>query len=273
MVVRYYTGNNKIFILNQITSYILLAIPFVLPTLMPTNNIGRLFVFIFSLFNVYFHLSVSYESLLVIFLTVQMTAWLAVESHHHTNQFSLQKVLNIKKDESIDMSYRSHSNNRLLTTFRVYSLFFHIMIGFFGTGNIASINSFDVVSVYCFSTIFNPFLMGFLLFMKMLVPFLIVIGIYYFISNINSDTLTLNQTFILLMVIADFLSLQFFFLIKTSGSWLDIGTSISHYVISTVTLIFILILFYIVNFIFTLNTSIIFFELTKQYSSKRAALI
>jgi phosphatidylinositol glycan class N len=266
VIVRSNLFGNKMFALNQITSYVCLLVPFVMPTLLPTNNVGRLFYFIFSLFNVYFHLSVSYESLFVICLTIEMVSWLSVESHNYTNQFSIQKAFNMKKDENIyPTEYSARKPNGFLTTFRVYSLFFHILIAFFGTGNIASINSFDVVSVYCFSTIFNPFLMGFLLFVKILIPFLIVISIYYFISNINTNTLSLNDTFVLLMVIADALSLQFFFLIRTTGSWLDIGTSISHYVISTVTIIFIVILFYIVNFIFTFNATAVYGSVAKKF--------
>ncbi|KAJ6654708.1 hypothetical protein lerEdw1_006669 [Lerista edwardsae] len=43
---------------------------------------------------------------------------------------------------------------------------FFIVTAFFGTGNIASINSFDPASVYCFLTVFSPFTMGSLLLWK-----------------------------------------------------------------------------------------------------------
>ncbi|XP_013385617.1 GPI ethanolamine phosphate transferase 1-like [Lingula anatina] len=43
---------------------------------------------------------------------------------------------------------------------------FMIISAFFGTGNIASINSFDPASVYCFLTVFSPFVMGALMLWK-----------------------------------------------------------------------------------------------------------
>ena len=45
---------------------------------------------------------------------------------------------------------------------------------FFGTGNVASINSFDPAFISSFVTVFNPFLMGGLLLVKILIPFLVV---------------------------------------------------------------------------------------------------
>lgn len=41
------------------------------------------------------------------------------------------------------------------------------------------------------------------------------------------------------MAISDVLTLNFFWLVRDEGSWLDIGTSISHFVIASVLCIFV----------------------------------
>lgn len=50
----------------------------------------------------------------------------------------------------------------------------YIIIAFFGTGNIASLNSFEVRWVTCFVTSFQPFLITGLVLLKTLAPFLCV---------------------------------------------------------------------------------------------------
>ena len=44
------------------------------------------------------------------------------------------------------------------------------------------------------------------------------------------------------MAISDVLTLNFFWMVRDEGSWLDIGTSISHFVIASVLCIFVAVL-------------------------------
>ena len=57
---------------------------------------------------------------------------------------------------------------------RALMFLFFSVVSFFGTGNIASLNSFDPKSIQTLVSVFNPFLMGSLLLMKVLIPFLAV---------------------------------------------------------------------------------------------------
>lgn len=43
----------------------------------------------------------------------------------------------------------------------------------------------------------------------------------------------------LVMAISDVLTMNFFWLVRDEGSWLDIGTSISHFVIASVLCVFV----------------------------------
>ena len=62
----------------------------------------------------------------------------------------------------------------LLLRVQLYFGYFPYSAAFFGTGNVASINSFDPAFISSFVTVFNPFLMGGLLLVKILIPFLVV---------------------------------------------------------------------------------------------------
>ncbi len=153
-----------------------------------------------SILTIYILLSTQYESLFVLCLCILMLTWI-LTSEQQTQE------------------------NIWLLTFQ--SLLF-ILLAFFGTGNFASVNSFDPSNVYCFLTIFNPFLMGSIIIFKCILPILVVnCATAYMIKN--PDMIRYFRLYTL--ILCDILALELFFVIKTEGSWLQIGESISRYVI------------------------------------------
>merc|ERR1712179_822403 len=67
--------------------------------------------------------------------------------------------------------------------FRALSLVFFTVTSFFGTGNVASLNSFDVKSIQCLISVFSPFIMGGLLLVKVIIPFLTVALLVYVVTR------------------------------------------------------------------------------------------
>lgn len=56
-----------------------------------------------------------------------------------------------------------------------------------------------------------------------------------------------EQLFLVVLVFCDIMGLHFLFAVTNQGSWLDIGTSISHYVIMQVIILFLAILYSVVK--------------------------
>lgn len=145
----------------------------------------------------------------------------------------LEKALNGKKKKR---SYLELSHLRSAFFFS-----FLVNLAFFGTGNIASVSSFSISSVYRFITVFNPFLMGAMLIFKMLIPFFLLSGALGLLGTLLS--LDRWSLFLLVLSTIDIMTLNFFFLVVDTGSWLEIGTTISHFMISSAFIIFQIILF------------------------------
>ncbi|XP_076186517.1 GPI ethanolamine phosphate transferase 1 isoform X2 [Aptenodytes patagonicus] len=155
-------------VLNQIISWMTLVSSSVLPLLSPTFLFQRLFSILLSLMSTYLLLSTGYEALFPLVLSGLMFVWINMEQEalqHYGLSFKPKlAVFNFTYATDITQFRQLHLDDIRRSFFFV----FFIVTAFFGTGNIASVNSFDPASVYCFLTVFSPFMMGGLLVLKML---------------------------------------------------------------------------------------------------------
>ncbi|XP_023170858.2 GPI ethanolamine phosphate transferase 1 [Drosophila hydei] len=178
----------------------------------------------YNLGTLYTLMCTSYESLFVQLLAIELTTALAeqraqVEPLHH-QQKSLQSSL------------------RIAFTIILYTFF-----SLFGSGNIASISSFDPNIARCFLSHFAPFVIMSLVLLKLVLPIVINLSIVY--THSEYARLHERQIFICLLLICDIMGLNFLFLVRNTGSWLEIGSSISHFVIMEVTTLVLMLLAYV----------------------------
>lgn len=216
-------------LMNQIVSWATLASSLVVPLLSSTTLSERLSSILLSLMSTYLLLSTGYEALFPLVLSCLMFVWI------HMEQETLQQPSVSHKQKLTSIQFTCKTDIAQVRQLylddirRAFFLVFFLLTAFFGTGNIASINSFDLASVYCFLTVFSPFMMGALMMWKILIPFVLVMCAFEAVQI--TTQLSSKGLFLIVLVISDIMALHFFFLVKDSGSWLDIGTSISHYVI------------------------------------------
>lgn len=103
----------------------------------------------------------------------------------------------------------------------------YTLLSFFGTGNMASISSFDPSWTRHFLTVFSPFTMTALILLKTVIP-LILVGCI--IRALATD----STIFCAVLLLGDCLALPLMYGVTTEGSWLDIGSGISRFVIAIV---------------------------------------
>uniref|UniRef100_A0A674IHK5 GPI ethanolamine phosphate transferase 1 n=1 Tax=Terrapene triunguis TaxID=2587831 RepID=A0A674IHK5_9SAUR len=217
-------------VINQIISWTTLASSLFVPLLSPTFFFQRLLSILLSLMSPYLLLSTGYEALFPLVLSGLMFSWIYMEKEalQHYGDSLKPKVLAV-----LNFSYTTD-----ITQFRQLHLddirrsFFFVSFCLFG--------NFDPASIYCFLTVFNPFIMGSLLVWKIVIPFVLVSCAFEAVQV--TTQLSSKSLFLIVLVISDLMALHFFFLVKDYGSWLDIGTSISHYVLVMVFTIFIMLL-------------------------------
>ncbi len=128
--------------------------------------LSRLLSVCMALQAAYLLLSLSYEGLFLLCLMNALLVWLAMERDSGLFRHHAVDTMALSKRERNVIDFRDVVRSFMFLHFSVVS--------FFGTGNIASLNSFDPASIRCLVSVFSPFLMGGLLFAKVVLPFFVV---------------------------------------------------------------------------------------------------
>uniref|UniRef100_A0A0A1X7D6 GPI ethanolamine phosphate transferase 1 n=1 Tax=Zeugodacus cucurbitae TaxID=28588 RepID=A0A0A1X7D6_ZEUCU len=217
----------------------------------------RIELLFFLLTSLYTLLCTSYESLFIVMLSSELMLTLSAQSMPLPLSHSLiddaytqrKKAASPQQPLAVNSSQQLQAALKLSFTILLYTLF-----SFFGTGNIASVSSFDPNIVRCFLSTFAPFIIMSLVILKLIIPVVLNITIIY---GMSSFARTNEQAiFICLMLICDVMGLNFLFLVRNEGSWLEIGTSISHFVIMEVTTVVLVIFTYFAKLLLRLNEKV-----------------
>ncbi|KAH8172664.1 phosphatidylinositolglycan class N (PIG-N) domain-containing protein [Sarocladium implicatum] len=220
---------------NQIIGWAVMIISMLMPFAYrqyPNNNYThKRMVLFLTCAPAFIILTISYEGIFYIAFCILLLAWVRLE-------YSIQKFTGVqtKGRQSVaekpgDVSNTEHRTLRLSDA-RV-ALFFFVLLqsAFFSTGNVASISSFSLESVNRLIPVFDPFSQGALLIFKLMIPFALIsanLGILNQRLGVAPSAL-----FMVVLTISDVLTLYFFWVVRDEGSWLEIGSTISHFAIAS----------------------------------------
>lgn len=216
----------------------------------------RIELLFFLLTSLYTLLCTSYESLFIVMLASELMLTLAVQPM----QLPLSQRVNdcfkqYKQGAMAQQPLAVNSPQQLQAALKLsFTILLYTLFSFFGTGNIASVSSFDPNIVRCFLSTFAPFIIMSLVILKLIIPVVLNITIIYGMSTFARANE--QAIFICLMLICDVMGLNFLFLVKNEGSWLEIGTSISHFVIMEVTTVVLVIFTYFAKLLLRLNEKV-----------------
>jgi GPI ethanolamine phosphate transferase 1 len=194
-------------------------------------------------------LTISYEGLFYVTFFATLVLWSELETQIVRSMETPVILANGVNGHAHTIPTKPSFRKLALSDARIALFFFFLLqAGFFATGNIASLSSFSLESVYRLVPVFDPFLMGALLIYKILIPFAGSLHLSKIDVVISANLGILNRKlhvppsslFMIVLTISDLLTLNFFYLVRDEGSWLEIGESISHFCICNLLILFII---------------------------------
>ncbi|KAI0532569.1 GPI ethanolamine phosphate transferase 1 [Xylaria digitata] len=229
---------------NQIVGWLVLVISLLMPLahrLQPNNHyLHRLLVIFLTCAPTFVILTISYEGLFYFAFSLTLVTWVRLEHHGYIFLQPKQEEENSQKSttEAVVKVIKSRFRPLSLSDARVALFFFALLqSAFFSTGNVASVSSFSLESVCRLLPIFDPFSQGALLVLKLMIPFVLIsanLGVLNKRIGVAPSAL-----FMLAMSLSDILTLYFFWVVKDEGSWLEIGSTITHFIIASLLCVFV----------------------------------
>ncbi|KAI1324989.1 PigN-domain-containing protein [Xylariaceae sp. FL0255] len=233
---------------NQVVGWLVLIVSLLMPLahrIQPNSHyLHRLLVLFMTFAPTFVILSISYEGLFYVAFSLTLVTWVRLEHHGYVHLQSKQKGK--AEEKGTETSTTEAAIEAIVSQFRPLSLsdarialFFLVLLqsAFFSTGNIASVSSFSLESVTRLIPIFDPFSQGALLVLKIMIPFMLIS------ANLGVLTKRLgvapSALFMVVMAVSDVLTLYFFWVVKDEGSWLEIGSTITHFVIASMLCVFV----------------------------------
>uniref|UniRef100_A0A8B9T4G1 GPI ethanolamine phosphate transferase 1 n=1 Tax=Anas platyrhynchos TaxID=8839 RepID=A0A8B9T4G1_ANAPL len=216
-------------VFNQIISWTTLVSSSVLPLLSPTFLFQRLFSILLSLMATYLLLSTGYEALFPLVLSGLMFVWIHMEQealqHYGLSLKPKLAVFNFAYATDITQFRQLHLDDIRRSFFFVS---FWLLLSRKKMGHVvmsfSCFPSFDPASVYCFLTVFSPFMMGGLLVLKVVIPFVLVSCAFEAVQV--TTQLSSKSLFLIVLVISDIMAL-----VSCCCTFSSNKVNISHYVL------------------------------------------
>jgi GPI ethanolamine phosphate transferase 1 len=221
-----------------------LTVPF-LHALDPINHyLHRLLVLFLAFSPTFVVLTISYEGLFYVFFCITMLTWVRLEhliyQHVSVKPKVAEASTEAKDAVTTGTPVEAVSLYRSLTIADARPSLFTLYLlqsAFFSTGNIASISSFSLDAVYRLIPIFDPFSQAALLILKILIPFIILSAAMGVLNKRLG--FAPGALFMGLIVFGDWLTINFFWMVRDEGSWLEIGETISRFLIVSCLCVFV----------------------------------
>lgn len=213
-----------------------------------SHYIHRLVVIFLQFAPTFIILTISYEGLFYFAFCVCLCSWMRLEHqlYLHTSVSPdpvvastdpAKPVVDAAKDRLTALRKGKYRSLSLADARIALFFFFFIQSAFFSASNIASVSSFSLEAVQRLIPVFDPWSQGVLLMLKLMVPFAVLSAVFGLLNRRLG--VAPSALFMVVMAVTDVMTLSFFYMVRDEGSWLDIGTTISHFFIASLLGVFV----------------------------------